>query len=176
MGPDTWEPWHFGYGLNPGSASVGFGGGERGGLPAFVPARFAPAINRAAQRWSVSAALLAAQLYAESGFNPFAVSSAGAQGIAQFMPGTGRSYGLSNPFDAAASIDAQAHLMRDLLRQFASVPLALAAYNAGAGAVARCGCIPPYPETQGYVARILGLLNGAGDPAPLTGMEVRLVK
>ena len=171
----SWEPWHFGYGLNPGSASVGFGGGERGGLPAFVPARFAPAINRAAQRWSVSAALLAAQLYAESGFNPFAVSSAGAQGIAQFMPGTGRSYGLTNPFDAAASIDAQAHLMRDLLRQFASVPLALAAYNAGAGAVARCGCIPPYPETQGYVARILGLLNGAGDPTALTGMEVRLV-
>src|SRR5947209_17382324 len=172
----SWEPWHFGYGLNPGSASVGFGGGERGGLPAFVPARFAPAINRAAQRWSVSAALLAAQLYAESGFNPFAVSSAGARGIAQFMPGTGRSYGLTNPFDAAASIDAQARLMRDLLRQFASVPLALAAYNAGAGAVARCGCIPPYPETQGYVARILGLLNGAGDPAALTGMEVRLVK
>ena len=128
---------------------MGFGGGERGGLPAFVPARFAPAINRAAQRWSVSAALLAAQLYAESGFNPF---------------------------DAAASIDAQAHLMRDLLRQFASVPLALAAYNAGAGAVARCGCIPPYAETQGYVARILGLLNGAGDPTGLTGMEVRLIK
>ena len=176
----SWEPWHFGYGLNPGSASVGFGGGEgtgeRGSLPSFVPARFAPAINQAAQRWSVSAALLAAQLYAESGFNPFAVSSAGAQGIAQFMPGTGRSYGLTNPFDAAASIDAQAHLMRDLLRRFASVPLALAAYNAGAGAVARCGCIPPYPETQGYVARILGLLKGAGDPTALNGLAVRLVK
>src|SRR4051812_34512431 len=98
-------PWHFGYTRNPGSASVGFGikGGERGagrGLPAFVPARFASAINRAAMRWSVGAALLSAQLYAESGFNPFAVSSAGAQGIAQFMPGTAASYGLSNPFDA----------------------------------------------------------------------------
>jgi hypothetical protein len=174
----SWEPWHFGYTLNPGSASVGFGesGGAGRTLPAFVPARFAPAINHAAQRWSVSAALLAAQLYAESNFNPFAVSSAGAQGIAQFMPGTGRSYGLSNPFDATASIDAQAHLMRDLLRQFASVPLALAAYNAGPGAVARCGCIPPYPETRGYVARILGLLAGAGDPGALTGLTVRLVK
>ena len=53
--------------------------------------------------------------------------------------------------------------MRDLLRQFGSVPLALAAYNAGAGAVARCGCVPPYPETRAYVARILGLLDGAGD-------------
>jgi soluble lytic murein transglycosylase-like protein len=145
-------------------------------MPSFVPARFAEPINRGAQRWSVSAALLAAQLYAESNFNPFAVSSAGAQGIAQFMPGTARSYGLSNPFDAAASIDAQAHLMRDLLRQFASVPLALAAYNAGPGAVARCDCIPPYPETRGYVARILGLLGGAGDPTGLTGLTVRLVR
>jgi soluble lytic murein transglycosylase-like protein len=93
------------------------------------------------------------------------------------MPGTARSYGLSNPYDAAASIDAQAHMMRDLLRRFASVPLALAAYNAGPGAVARCGCIPPYPETQAYVARILGLLRGFGDTAGLQGgLSVRLVK
>jgi soluble lytic murein transglycosylase-like protein len=112
-----------------------------------VPARFAPAINRAAMRWSVSARPLSAQLYAESGFNPFAVSSAGAQGIAQFMPGTARAFGLSDPFDAAAAINAQAHMMRDLLRRFGSVPLALAAYNAGPGVVGRCGCIPPYPET-----------------------------
>jgi Transglycosylase SLT domain/D-alanyl-D-alanine carboxypeptidase len=178
----SWEPWHFGYTRNPGSVSVGFGirGGGDGrtgrGVPSFVPARFAPLINRAAMRWSVSAALLSAQIYAESGFNPFAVSSAGARGIAQFMPGTARSYGLGNPFDPAAAIDAQAHMMRDLLRRFASVPLALAAYNAGPGAVGRCGCIPPYPETRGYVARILGLLSGAGDPTALTGLAVRLVK
>jgi transglycosylase-like protein with SLT domain/D-alanyl-D-alanine carboxypeptidase-like protein len=178
----SWEPWHFGYTRNPGSVSVGFGirGGGDGrtgrGVPSFVPARFAPMINRAAMRWSVSAALLSAQLYAESGFNPFATSSAGAQGIAQFMPGTARSYGLHDPFDPAASIDAQAHMMRDLLRRFGSVPLALAAYNAGPGAVSKCGCIPPYPETRGYVARILGLLSGAGDPGALTGLAVRLVK
>ena len=110
-----------------------------------MPAQFAPAISRAAQRWSVSGALLAAQLYAESGFNPFARSPAGAQGIAQFMPGTAQAYGLDDPFDAERAIDAQAHLMRDLLRQFGAVPLALAAYNAGAGAVAACGCIPPVP-------------------------------
>ena len=146
------------------------------GVPSFVPARFAPAINRAAQRWSVSAALLSAQLYAESGFNPFAVSSAGARGIAQFMPGTAASYGLANPFDAEASINAQAHMMRDLLGRFASVPLALAAYNAGPGAVGSCGCIPPYPETRGYVARILGLLAGVGDAGALSGLAVRLVK
>ena len=53
--------------------------------------------------------------------------------------------------------------MRDLLRRFGAVPLALAAYNAGPGAVAACGCVPPYPETRGYVARILGLLGGAGE-------------
>ena len=91
------------------------------------------------------------------------------------MPGTARAYGLDNPYDAAQAIDAQARLMRDLLRSFGSVPLALAAYNAGPGAVARCGCIPPYPETRGYVARILGLLGGAGDAAA-PGLEVRLVR
>src|SRR5215207_10050123 len=120
------------------------------------------------------AGLLAAQLMAESGFNPRAVSPTGALGIAQFMPATARSYGLRDPFDPVASIDAQAHLMSDLLRQFHSVPLALAAYNAGPGAVAACSCVPPYPETRAYVARILALADGAGVllSPPL---EVRLV-
>src|ERR687895_1146971 len=132
-----WEPWHFGYARNTGSASVGYGGSGDGGsaVPLFVPARFRDAIVRAAQRWNVGAALLSAQIYAESNFNPFAESSAGAQGIAQFMPGTAQSIGLDDPFDPEQAIDAQAHLMRDLLRRFGSVPLALAAYNAGAGAV-----------------------------------------
>jgi soluble lytic murein transglycosylase-like protein len=94
------------------------------------------------------------------------------------MPGTARAYGLGNPFDAEGAINAQAHMMRDLLRRFGSVPLALAAYNAGPAAVGRCGCIPPYPETRAYVARILGLLNGAGDEAGegASGLEVRLVR
>jgi hypothetical protein len=170
-----WEPWHFGYSLNPGSRSVGFGGELQGGaLPGFVPAAYRDAIARAAQRWNVGAALLAAQLYVESGFDPLARSPSGAEGIAQFMPGTAAALGLADPFDAPAAIDAQAHLMRDLLRRFASVPLALAAYNAGAGAVAGCMCIPPYPETQAYVAKILGLLGGAGDIA--ASFEVRLVE
>ena len=90
------------------------------------------------------------------------------------MPGTAAGYGLSNPFDAGESIDAQAHLMRDLLRRFASVPLALAAYNAGPAPVATCGCIPAIPETQAYVARILGLLGGAGDGVP--ALTVKLVE
>jgi hypothetical protein len=176
-----WEPWHYGFTLNAGSSSLGYGAadGERSRtLQAFVPARYAPAISRAAQRWSVSGALLAAQLYAESHFNPFARSSAGAEGIAQFMPGTAAAYGLDDPFDADRAIDAQAHLMRDLLRSFGSVPLALAAYNAGSARVQACGCVPAIPETQAYVASILGLLDGAGDVngQGADALEVRLVR
>jgi soluble lytic murein transglycosylase-like protein len=170
--------WHFGYELNPHSARaeapVGGDGEWASAVPDFVPAAYAPVLARAAQRLNVSATLLAAQLYAESNFNPFAVSSAGAQGIAQFMPATARAFGLRDPFDAERAIAAQAHLMRDLLRRFAAVPLALAAYNAGPGAVAACGCVPSNGETPGYVARILGLMGGAGE-AVGGGLEVRLV-
>jgi Transglycosylase SLT domain/D-alanyl-D-alanine carboxypeptidase len=181
----SWEPWHYGYTGGPPPCShagdrvgtpVGRGEPEpAAGLPSFVPARYRDPILRSAARWDVSAGLLAAQLMAESNFNPFAVSPAGAQGIAQFMPGTGALYGLKDPFDAPAAIDAQAHLMSDLLDRFGgSVSLALAAYNAGPGAVEACDCVPNIPETQAYVARILGLMNGAGElPAPT--LEVRLV-
>jgi soluble lytic murein transglycosylase-like protein len=91
------------------------------------------------------------------------------------MPGTAAALGLDDPFDAERSIAAQARLMRDLLRRFASVPLALAAYNSGPTPVAACGCVPPYPETRGYVARILGLLGGAGELGS-GGLAVRLVR
>jgi hypothetical protein len=178
----SWEAWHFGYsrGAAPCSVAANAVGrspdGDLGGtgLQDFVPASFRVPIVRAAARWNVSAGLLAAQLMAESNFNPFAVSGAGAQGIAQFMPATARAYGLRNPFDAPAAIDAQAHLMSDLLHQFGSVSLALAAYNAGPGAVSACHCVPQIPETQAYVARILGLMGGAGELLAPT-LEVRLV-
>jgi len=181
----AWEAWHFGYTRGPAPCSaagnaVGASGGPGGerepsqGLPGFVPADFRVPIENAAAHWNVSAGLLAAQLMAESNFNPFAISPAGAQGIAQFMPGTAASYGLRDPFDAPAAIDAQAHLMSDLLQEFGSVSLALAAYNAGPAPVAACGCVPDIPETQAYVARILGFMGGAGElPAPT--LEVRLV-
>ena len=185
----AWEPWHYGFGANPRDrahpAQYERGsweppGGDPGrvyhGLPQFVPSRFQDSIARAALRWNVPMALLAAQLYAESGFNPFARSPAGAEGIAQFMPGTARSYGLADPFDAARAIDAQARLMSDLLERFdGQVDLALAAYNAGPGAVERHGGVPPYPETRAYVARILGLLGGTGD-LTVPSFEVRLVE
>ncbi len=180
----SWEPWHFGYNAGPPPCSAAgnsvLGAGDDGaaagggGLPAFVPARFRVPLLRSAARWNVSAALLAAQLMAESNFNPFAVSGAGAQGIAQFIPSTAAAYGLRNPFDPDAAIDAQAHLMSDLLRRFGAPALALAAYNAGPAAVAACGCVPGIPETQAYVSRILGLLGGAG-ALLIAPFEVRLV-
>ena len=111
---------------------------------------------------------------AESNFDPFASSPAGAQGIAQFIPSTAAAYGLDDPFDPVAAIDAEAHLMSDLLRQFGSPQLALAAYNAGPGAVEACHCVPSIPETQAYVSRILALLGGAGALVP-PAFEVRLV-
>jgi hypothetical protein len=185
----AWEPWHFGLGARPGTAPAAQGdpdgwqppGGHRAGrqrgMPSFVPARFHDDIARAALRWNVPVNLLAAQLYAESGFNPFARSGAGAEGIAQFMPGTAGAYGLANPYDPAAAIGAQAHLMSDLLRRFGGkVALALAAYNAGAGAVERAGGLPPFAETRAYVARILGLLGGAGELPIAANWEVRLVE
>jgi hypothetical protein len=179
----SWEPWHYGFAKGPAPCSPGAGGGDAAdgreagtaGLPGFVPSRFRRAILRSAARWKVSAGLLAAQLMAESNFNPYAVSTAGARGIAQFMPVTAAAYGLDDPFDAPAAIDAQAHLMSDLLNQFGgSVALALAAYNAGPAPVADCGCVPSIPETQAYVARILGLLDGAGE-LMIPALEVRLV-
>ncbi len=179
----SWEAWHYGFAGGPPPCSEagnlvepdGASGGRDSAMavPSFVPPQYRAPLLRSASRWNVSPGLLAAQLMAESGFNPRAVSPAGALGIAQFMPATARSYGLRNPFDPVAAIDAQAHLMSDLLGRFHSVPLALAAYNAGSGAVAACTCIP-YAETRAYVARILALADGAGVLlAP--PLEVRLV-
>jgi hypothetical protein len=186
----SWEAWHYGFDRPPapcspagdviGAAGPGATGGGDGtfvggaGLPGFVPARFRAPLMRAATHWNVSAALLAAQLMAESNFDPYASSSAGALGIAQFMPATAASYGLRDPFDPVEAMDAQAHLMSDLIRQLGSPQLALAAYNAGPAPVEACDCVPAIPETTAYVSRILALLGGAGALA-LPVFEVRLV-
>ncbi|MEO7197338.1 MAG: transglycosylase SLT domain-containing protein [Solirubrobacterales bacterium] len=182
----SWEAWHYGFAGGPPPCSAegdhvstatadGKSAGEQG-LPSFVPGRYRRALLDSAARNDVSAALLAAQLMAESNFNPNAVSAVGALGIAQFMPATADAYGLDDPFDPIASIEAQARMMGELMKQFGSVELALAAYNAGPGAVAACGCVPHYPETQAYVVRIMGLLEGAGElTVPAGTLEVRLV-
>lgn len=183
----SWEAWHYGFDAGPppcsaaGDAVRGSGSGAdgalagAGGLPAFVPVEYRGLLLRAAARWDVSAALLAAQLMAESGFDPGAGSPAGAQGIAQFMPSTAAAYGLRDPYDPAEAIEAQAHLMSDLLGRFGSPQLALAAYNAGPAPVEACECVPAYPETQAYVSRIVGLLGGVGALGVPAEFEVRLV-
>ena len=179
----SWEAWHYGFDAGPAPCSPegeALTDGEAGALPAasttlpsFVPPRYREPIVRSAARWGVPPALMAGQLMAESGFDPGAGSPAGAQGIAQFMPSTAAAYGLTNPYDPVAAIDAEAHLMHDLLRQFGSPELALAAYNAGPAPVEACHCIPPYPETQAYVTRILALIGGTGAIA-MPSFEVRL--
>lgn len=132
-----------------------------------VPEQYRPVIKEAAKRCkAVPARVLAAQLASESSWDPRAVSPAGAQGIAQFMPGTARGMGVRDPFDPAQAIPGSARLIASGIREFGSVPLALAAYNAGGGAVRRYGGIPPYAETQAYVARVMAL---AGQGAALVG-------
>jgi hypothetical protein len=180
----SWEAWHMGFNRPPapcsdaGNAVTGPGRdvGPAGDatLPSFVPPRFRDTLIEAGSKWNVSAALLAAQLMAESNFNPFAVSPAGAEGIAQFMPATAASYGLQDPFDPVEAIDAQAHLMSDLIHHFGSPELALAAYNAGPAPVEACSCVPAIPETSAYVTRIMALLGGAGALA-VPAFEVRLI-
>jgi Transglycosylase SLT domain/D-alanyl-D-alanine carboxypeptidase/Putative Flp pilus-assembly TadE/G-like len=180
----SWEPWHYGFDSGPppcseaGNSVLGAGGegAAPGGatLPSFVPSRFRAPLLDAASHWNVSAALLAAQLMAESNFNPFAVSGAGAEGIAQFIPSTAAAYGLDDPFDPVAAIEAQAHLMSDLIRQLGSPALALAGYNAGPASVEACHCVPSIPETTAYVSRILALLGGAG-ALVMPSFEIRLV-
>jgi hypothetical protein len=180
----SWEPWHWGYAPGCGDERAGGGGGAASlappvpvsGLPEWVPPRYRVLVASAATTNGLSPVLLAALLKAESGFDPRAVSPAGAQGIAQFMPGTARGLGLSDPFDPAAAIPAAARLLAGDVRSFGSIPLALAAYNAGPGAVARYGGIPPYPETQAYVARILALAGGAGVITGPPGGGVRLIR
>ncbi|HEX2503461.1 MAG TPA: transglycosylase SLT domain-containing protein [Miltoncostaeaceae bacterium] len=162
----SWEPWHWGYlagcgGGAPPRASLPAAAGAAA-LPGWVPARHRPAIAAAATANGIAPVLLAALLRSESGFDPRAVSPAGAQGIAQFMPATARGMGLRDPFDPQQAIPAAARLLGGHLRAFGSVPLALAAYHAGAGAVRRYGGVPPYRETQAYVARIMALAGGAG--------------
>jgi len=129
-------------------------------------APFDPTIKAAANTHGVPWELLAAQLQQESDFAPDAVSSAGAQGIAQFMPATAEAYGLTNPFDPTASINAQAQYMSDLYSEFGSWSAALAAYNWGPGNLQNAlnnsggdlqAALASAPsETQNYVSTITG--------------------
>jgi cell wall-associated NlpC family hydrolase len=114
---------------------------------------YANLFTSAGNRYGVDPSLLAAVASQESNFNSQAVSPAGAEGLMQFMPSTAAGLGV-NPLDPASAVDGAARYLSNLQQQFGSTSLALAAYNAGPGAVSSYGGIPPYAETQNYVAAV----------------------
>ena len=135
-------------------------------MPVRTPPSIGAQIRDAAERHGLSEQLVTAVIRVESGFNPRAVSPKGAQGLMQLMPATASQLGVRNVFDVAENIDGGVRHLRGLIERFDNnIPLALAAYNAGERAVQQHGGIPPYPETEQYVARILGIVGGnaAGD-------------
>jgi soluble lytic murein transglycosylase-like protein len=126
------------------------------------PADIDAAIEEAAARHNVDPNLVRAVVKVESNFNPNAVSRKGAMGLMQLMPATARQLKVSNPFDPEQNVDAGVRHLKQLLESYGgNIKLTLAAYNAGAGAVARSSGVPHYAETQNYVRRITNLYNSA---------------
>ena len=136
--------------------SVSSGAPVQGPTGGGAPSPYDGLIRRAAARNQVDPALVKAVMRQESDFQPAARSKAGALGLMQLMPQTAASLGVSDPLDPSQNVDGGTRLLRSLLDRFGGkVDLAVAAYNAGSGAVERYGGVPPYPETQAYVRNVL---------------------
>jgi hypothetical protein len=152
---------------------MGFSSGTAAGwlrLPQVESGRYESEIKDAAERYQVPIKLVSAVIRAESGFNPKAVSPKGAQGLMQLMPQTASILGVRNSFDPRENIDGGVRHLRAMIDRFPhSLPLAIAAYNAGERAVAQYGKIPPYPETQDYVSKVMRFYGGVeGGTTPPT--------
>lgn len=123
--------------------------------PQNAPSEIKQKIEQAALEANIDPRLLDALVAQESSYDPLARSRAGAMGLTQLMPDTARSLGVSNPFDPDENLRGGAKYLSQMLSKFGDVSLALAAYNAGPGAVAKFNGIPNYAETKNYVAKIL---------------------
>ena len=134
-----------------------------GGGPHSLPAaQLDRLVNGASSDHRLSPALVRAVIDVESGGDPSAISGAGAMGLMQLMPGTARTYGVADPFDPSENVDGGCSYLHDLLGRYrGNLTLALAAYNAGPGAVDKYGGVPPYPETQSYVRNVTALYRAA---------------
>ena len=118
------------------------------------------AVSESSQNYNVNESLIKAIIMQESSFSPTALSHAGAQGLMQLMPGTADYLGVSNPWDIRENIDGGTRLIGQYLDDYdGNLELALAAYNAGPGAVSKYGGIPPYSETQNYVKKVIGYFD-----------------
>jgi soluble lytic murein transglycosylase-like protein len=125
------------------------------GVPQAPPTGIDEAVQRIAAQQSLSPQLLHSVIKVESNYNPHAISNKGALGLMQLIPATARRFGVSDVFNPVQNIEGGAKYLRYLLDLYSeNYPLALAAYNAGEGAVAKYGGVPPYAETQNYVISV----------------------